>query len=587
MQKGNNKGKAAAKILQNSGVLNIRRFQKKMEALHAHCAAEGIFEALAETELPCPYGVFVSVGNPSARAVVMNGTGETPEAAWQAAAEKMQEYLKNTAFEARYVKVDLVDTAQWAILEAVNELLKNTRKGFFRYGVAFDGECKNAFLEEELNLARLVRYDEQGLYLRRINQHLLDQNRQQIFRLPDQVLVFSCQAVFCDEDDSVHTLCNDGFAYGRREIEAVDEALLDGVLTTSGNHLTNMVEQTGLFQSGFFADMNEKISQYPLLFHMEALWALLLQYSRNPNEKWKEKIDNAMEYAVHSAIAEINGGAFVVEPASEEIKLGVTAAAVIALVAYTEIMQSEKYVPLAKKLAEGILFCQNPEGDWWHILSYPEGERKEKHRTVYYDGEATFALAKLYGLTKEEKWLQAAQKAVDDFIRRDYTKYCDHWVAYSLNELTKYIPEERYFNFALQNAQKNIDRIYRRETADPTYLELLTASFETLLRMQEVCPQSERLQQFNEKQLVTTIYYRAQHMLAGYLYPEYAMYLKKPQKFIGSFCVRHHNFRVRIDDIGHFMNGYHHMLKNYETLEVYREKLGISPEDYMTLQEEE
>ncbi|MBR2852464.1 MAG: hypothetical protein IKB91_08790, partial [Anaerotignum sp.] len=246
----NNKGKAAAQIMQNSGVLNIRRFRKKMELLYAHCEAEGIFAEFAEAELPCPYAVFVSVGNPSARAVVMNGAGETLEAAWQAAAGKMEEYLKKTAFEARYVKVDLVDTVQVALLEAVNELLKNTRKSFFRYGVAFDDAFQNAFLEEELNMVRLARYDEQGLSLKRINQYLMDQKRQQMFRLPDQVLVFSCQAVFADEDDSVHTLYNDGFAYGRREIEAVDEKLLDGVLSTAGTQLANMVEKTGMFKYG-------------------------------------------------------------------------------------------------------------------------------------------------------------------------------------------------------------------------------------------------------------------------------------------------------------------------------------------------
>jgi len=581
----NSKGKAAAQVLQNSGVVNIRRFRKKMEALYAHCEAEEIFADLED--LASPYAVFVSVGNPSARAVVMNGTGDTLDAAWQAAAEKMEEYLKKTAFEARYVKVDLMDTVQAAPLEAVNTLLKNTRKSFFRYGVAFDGAFQNAFLEEELNLARLARYDEQGLSLKRINQYLMEQNRQQIFRLPDEVLVFSCQAVFADEDDSVHTLYNDGFAYGRRVIEKVDDQLLDGVLTTAGTQLANMVEKTGVFQYGYFADMNEKIPTYNIVRHVAALWALLMQYGRNPNEKLKEKIDNAVEYAIRTAIEEKDGAAFVVEHTAKEIKLGANAVAVISLVTYTDIMQDEKYVLLAQKLAEGILRCQNADGGWWHILSYPEAERKEKHRIVYYDGEATFALAKLYGLTKEEKWLKAARNAVDYFIRNDYTKYRDHWVAYSVNELTKHIPEEKYFDFALQNVENNVERIYRQETSYHTYLEMLMASFETLLRMKEVCPALERLQHFDEKKLVTTIYYRAQHMLAGYLYPEYAMYMKKPQRFIGSFCVRHHNFRVRIDDIEHFMGGYYHMLKNYEMLETYREKLGISSEDYMTLQEGE
>ncbi|MDO4531124.1 MAG: Mur ligase, partial [Bacillota bacterium] len=60
--------------------------------------------------------------------------------------------------------------------------------------------------------------------------------------------------------------------------------------------------------------------------------------------------------------------------------------------------------------------------------------------------------------------------------------------------------------------------------------------------------------------------------------------LKKPAAFIGSFCVRHHNFRVRIDDIEHFMGGYYHMLKHFDALEEARKRCGIEAEDYMTLQ---
>ncbi|NBJ91786.1 hypothetical protein [Parablautia muri] len=76
------------------------------------------------------------------------------------------------------------------------------------------------------------------------------------------------------------------------------------------------------------------------------------------------------------------------------------------------------------------------DGGYYHVLS-GDFTRKEKLRTVYYDGEATFALCRLYGQTGSQIWLDAAQNAVAYFIREDYTQYKDHWIAYSMNEIHK------------------------------------------------------------------------------------------------------------------------------------------------------
>ena len=56
-----------------------------------------------------------------------------------------------------------------------------------------------------------------------------------------------------------------------------------------------------------------------------------------------------------------------------------------------------------------------------------------------------------------------------------------------------------------------------------------------------------------------------------YLYPEYAMYLKYPNKIVGTFCVRHDGYRIRIDDVEHFIAGYYHYLENYDKLVAYRQ----------------
>lgn len=572
------------KLLKSSSVLNIKKFQKKAQALHDYCLNHHFFETIEETvtNFPCPFAVFFSISNMDSSAAVLIGTGKNIESAWKDAIYKTEQFLQKNIMEVCCLKVDFVDQAQWFPLKTINEILQKTRQSYWQCGISFDCNFCNAFLEEEQNIHRLIQYNSTGISLANINEYLLFQKRPPLPCLPDKLLVFSCQAVFSDQNHQIYSLYDEGFSYGRRKISCIDKKLLNEVLETSQKYLSTMIQPNGKFIYGYFADLNLKITSYNILRHLGTIWAILMQYAENPDEYLKHKIDSALQYVLDTSIVINNNAAYIVEHATNEIKLGGNAVAVITLITYMEVMKCDTHVPLIKQLGEGILTCQNDDGSYWHILSPSTFQRVLKYRTVYYDGEAAFALSKLFGVTKEEKWLQAAKKSMQYFIQKNYSRYADHWIAYALNELTKYTPDEQLFSFAIKNVQSNLEKIYKQDTSYHTYLELLLASFETLQRAKKLLPTLSTLQTFNEKQLIITIYYRAQHMLLGYLYPECAMYLKKPNKFVGAFCVRHDHYRVRIDDIQHYIGGYFHMLKNFDILEKQRLHFNITPEDYMT-----
>ena len=287
-----------------------------------------------------------------------------------------------------------------------------------------------------------------------------------------------------------------------------------------------------------------------------------------PSEELKQTIEKTFDYLITQVRYrdEEKTVAYLYEADSNEFKLGGNGIMVIAMTEYMDVFQNRKYEDICKKLGNGILMQLNPEtGEYYHVLN-GDFTNKAEFRTVYYDGEATFALCRLYSLTKDDKWLSAARAAVDHFIEAEYEQHKDHWISYSMNEITKHVDDEEYYAFALRNIQSNLQTIHDRDTTYHTYLEFLMVGFELYDRMEQKGMDNSAL---DLKMLLKTIYRRADRMLNGYFYPEYAMYMENPESILSTFMVRHDGYRVRIDDVQHNIGAYYLYYKNYDKLIEY------------------
>ena len=204
----------------------------------------------------------------------------------------------------------------------------------------------------------------------------------------------------------------------------------------------------------------------------------------------------------------------------------------------------------------------DPEtGKYWHRWS-PDFIKADEFISVYYEGEATFGLLKLYGQNPRAEYLNMAKKAVDRFILEDYTKYRDHWVAYSVDEITKYVPEERYYTFALKNVQHNMGHIRNKDASYHTVTELLMAGYDTYSRIIKSGAKVGYLEKFDEDAMFEMVDYRAKLGCASFGFPEVVMYFDAPMEMYGCFFARRDNFRARIDDTQHFIGGYAQYAKN-------------------------
>ena len=531
------------------------------------------------------YVVFLSVCDSDERARVFTGTGSSIEKAWNNAEKSASVYMNKNKYNLLWVKADIVDSMDWAAKTDLNHNVVSTIfQNFFRKGIALDKDFDVAFLEAEISGNKLVKYytereiatqaidfDADLLDLQNINFYLSRwRNGEGIEKTPDEIIVFTTTGFFCDENDIVYDLHNEGMYTGRRKIDTADGEFLSPLVMRASEYLYELIQPDGSFTYGYFPVFDNWMTSYNILRHGSSLWSLINLYRMTNDDSLIDGIDKGMAYLVSAMEYKDEQTAFLVERKSGEIKLGGNGIAIVAMTEYMDVFGSDKYIEQITHLANGILTLQNPSsGKFYHVLNYPDYTKKEEYRTVYYDGEATFALARAYGFTGKADFLEGARISVENFIINDFTQYRDHWVAYALHEITKYLPEQRYYEFALKNVENNLERIYNQTTSYHTYLELLAISWQTYERIVESGIEIEYLEGFDVEGFAETLYKRASYMLNSFFFPEYAMYMKVPKNALGAFFVRHDNFRIRIDDIQHFIGGYYYYIKNYDSISIH------------------
>ncbi|MCL1828053.1 MAG: glycosyl hydrolase family 88 [Oscillospiraceae bacterium] len=517
------------------------------------------------------YIVFISVCDSKTKAAVFHAAGKTLESAYNSAARTAKEFVSKNGYEALLVKADVVNDISVIASDSFESVIAPYASKFFRKGIAFDRAFKCALLEAEINANTLISYDNNKINVNNIKKYSEDRNEGGLFKgVPDELFLFTTTGWICDEKNDVFRLHSDETNFGRRVTGAADDDLAFETVTSASEFLKSMVKDDGEFIYGYRPATGQTISGYNILRHAGTVWCMINQYRLTGDESLIPLIEKLLFYLEACAEQDAPDTAYIVERKADEIKLGGNALAVLAFISYMETFESDNYMSLTEKLANGILaLCDVETGTYYHVLNFPGFTKKEEYRTVYYDGEATYALARAYALTNEDKYLEAAKAAVFNFIENEYEQYRDHWVAYSVNEVTKHFPDERFLTFGLKNANVNLRRIYRLDPGYSTSFELLMASFEIYDRVIKNHGGLEYLNEFDKDGFFETIYYRAEHMLNARFYPEFAMYMHDPSLIADSFFVRRDNFRVRIDDVQHVIGGYHKYIDNYTALKAY------------------
>ncbi|MBC8731996.1 UDP-N-acetylmuramoyl-tripeptide--D-alanyl-D-alanine ligase [Paraburkholderia sp. UCT2] len=512
--------------------------------------------------------LFFSWSDGQRRADVVTATAATFAEAWDAGMEQVTQAAGAAGLVVQWLRVDWVTSVEGMTWEALRGRLEQTRRSYFRCGLSLDSNFRHAFLETELN-GNAMLYGGPAQTHAVVNTKNFERYaaiRHQLasvnFEDQQNVNVFSTRGAFASlQAPEVHLLHGTGLNAGRRIIEHLRPADVRALVASGSRYLAGQVQPGGRFHYGWHPCFDREIGTYNTLRHASSIYAMLEAWEVTQDNDLKTAIDAALHYLVNELImpAELPSGAraaFLVDRQGE-VKLGGNGVCLLALVKYSQLTGSDEYLTLLEQLATGILFMQDADtGKFSHVLNYPDLSVKQAFRIIYYDGEAAFGLMRLYGLTGDARWLAAVEKAFGHFIEAKHWKAHDHWLSYCVNELTRHRPLEAYYKFGIQNFATYLDFVAERVTTFPTLLELMTAAEQMISRMQQQPGLEHLLAEVDLDKFFHALHARAQRLLDGHFWPELAMYFANPGRITGSFFIRHHAFRVRIDDVEHYLSGF-------------------------------
>lgn len=495
--------------------------------------------------------LFLSLCDRTNQAEVLHVTEPDLKTAWESASSEAYSLVSKKSFSPIWVKADIIVKKGSFPLSAVKQDLKQSPDYFYRLGFALDSNMEIAFLEAECNANGLYDYENNEISTKAIKQYSGKR-----VSIPDELTMFVTQGYFCGTDNVTHKLSVDEDSFGIRNL-VMSKETATGIVSISAMYLQSQMNEDGSFRYGAHVNSGKDIPGYNALRHWGAVLAMIKAYELSPNDDLAKDIDRSINYALINFVAyRDDDTAFIIEPSTDEIKIGGGALAVITLTSYAETFESDRHDDLLRCLGNGILAMGDPStGTYQHIWT-SSYEPKTDFRTVYYDGEATLALCKLYEHDPNMSYLVMAQAAADRFIAENYIQYRDHWVALAMNELTKIVPAEKYYAFALENIQYSLDVIIEQQTAYSTYTELLMAGYDTYSRIINTDAKVDYLDWFGEEKFYQAIEVRLNKGISSFGLPEVVMYFKRPMERYGCFFVRHDEFRSRIDDIQHFVCGY-------------------------------
>ncbi len=519
--------------------------------------------------------VFISISNGFSKAQVSMGTGLGLIKAIDQAMNKLP-YLYKEYFQPIWIKLDIVTESTIHNQFDLNKPLTFERS---LCGIAFPQYSDIAFLPEQLTTYTLAT-SSNILHKRNISRYISSNpyltNRFDKIKDLDQLTLYAFKSESLFFDGKTITPLYRGH---RKSTSLSKENLLDSV-DLAADYLIRSIDLRGKFAYSYLPKTDENNPKYNILRHGGTVYSMLEVYELRRDNALFEAIQRGLRFLINQMKeAIVNGEKTLVVVENNDVKLGGNGLAALALAKYIQLTQEKHYLPILQKLGAWIVNTQDEHGKFTIHKQDFNGPVDPDFESEYYPGEALFALARLYQLDPNPRWLKAAVSGAlylinvrDKDLPEEKLNH-DHWLLYALNEIYRLQPHAEI----LTHAQKITNTIINKQRRESPYLDWIGSfyaiprSTPAATRMEGLCASYQLTQDFGSADrlpdILKAIKLGIQFQLQTQFYPESALYLPNPQRAMGGFHASLTDYEIRIDYVQHSISsllGLHKILTQLE-----------------------
>jgi len=263
--------------------------------------------------------------------------------------------------------------------------------------------------------------------------------------------------------------------------------------------------------------------------------------------------------------------------------VGTTALSIFTLLDLYSRTGNSKYLESAKLGGNWLTTMQKSEGWMKAYKEYKSGEWVcGEKKSLLYNGQVLSALSRLYKVTGEKRYYDAAEKIARCFTEKVEEEGCylgddyrsenpisSAWVVMSLLDFYKINPDEYYKNIIFRCSGELLER-QQLETDEPLYYGTWDRAYSTsgngwlaevMVEVYKFCQEQNMngWDKYKEAAVRATLW-----IIQNTYSDENTFFLKEPQKAIGGSFWNYENLYVRTDSVCHAINAYVGIINNLE-----------------------
>jgi len=251
----------------------------------------------------------------------------------------------------------------------------------------------------------------------------------------------------------------------RVPVDHIDRATVRQAVTRAADYVLRQIRRNGQFHYQYYPleDRHSRPGDYSLPRHAGTTWFLSLAYRELGHERYKVGARRAIDYlGAHAVPPACRSTPYACVGTNFYADLGSAGLTVVAIAEYQQATKDRRFEPLARRLGEFILSMQKDSGDFCHQYNPNKQEKNCEEVLLYYTGEASLGLAKLYEMTKDERYLGPLERAMDfltgakyDFFMGKFFISEDHWTCIAAEAVPESLRKEQYARFCYAFADLN------------------------------------------------------------------------------------------------------------------------------------